>query len=270
MTVLKTDTTLASTTRAIKRLAGRSFYLPTEAPHFQMRVNGDWYVFCSIHKNASSSIRSIVENASHLRRRKEQSIFNFLFLNHLARSKQDIERASHIMVFVRHPLDRVVSCFQNKFIQQRGNRTIFADYEEVTGCAPQKVTFEYFVRDYLAKCFGGNLKVNHSRDRHIYTQHQQLLPVDYDVVERVDQFDVVMANIGLGHFLQGRANATSGSVEMPSAWSLTAEELNRHFCKTGETPDKWSLLNNELTDEINYLYRADLKAFGRLFDGVTA
>ncbi len=61
MTVLKTDSFLADTARRVKRMAGRSFYLPTDAPHFQVQVGGRWYVCCTIHKNASSSIRAVVE-----------------------------------------------------------------------------------------------------------------------------------------------------------------------------------------------------------------
>ncbi len=266
MIALKTDTWVGATLRLAKRMAGRSLYLPTEAPHFQVNVDGEWYVFCTIHKNASSSIRSILESASDLKQVEEQSIFNFLFLNHLARSRKELDRARHVMVFVRHPLDRVVSCFQNKFIQQKGNRTIFCDYRAVTKRDPYKSSFEEFVSDYIAACFQGKPKVGRSHDRHIYTQCQQLLPVYYDVVQRVDQFDETMERLGLAHLLPGRANATSGKVRVPDAWRLTADELNEHHRKTGETPDKMSLLNEELVDRINFLYRADLQTFGHLFD----
>ncbi|MDT0619873.1 sulfotransferase family 2 domain-containing protein [Salinisphaera sp. P385] len=266
MTVLKSDNWRDAALRLAKRTAGRSLYLPTEAPHFQVKVDGEWYVFCAIHKNASSSIRSIVENASALKRAENQSIFNFLFLNHLVRSRKEIERARHVMVFVRHPLDRVVSCFQNKFIQQKGNRTIFADYRAVTKRDPCKSSFEEFVSGYITACFAGKTEVGGRHDRHIYTQRQQLLPVDYDVVKRVDEFDETMERAGLAHLLPGRANATSGKVRVSDAWRLTADELNEHYRKTGETPGKASLLSDELVDQINQLYRADLQAFGHLFD----
>ena len=155
MTVLKTDGLGHVGLRRAKRLAGRSFYLPTEAPHFQVEVNGLWYVFCAIHKNASSSIRKLVETGSARERRADESIFRFLFLNHLVRSHREIERARYVMVFVRHPLDRVVSCFRNKFIQRKGCRTVFRDYSQVTGANPEQATFEQFVRDYLRPCLRG-------------------------------------------------------------------------------------------------------------------
>lgn len=266
MTVLKSDSWMDATLRLTKRAASRSLYLPTEAPHFQFNVGGEWYVFCAIHKNASSSIRSIVESASDLKRAEEQSVFNFLYLNHLVRSSAEIDRARHVMVFVRDPLDRVVSCYQNKFIQQKGNRTIFADFRAVTERDPCKSSFEAFVSGYIARCFDKKPEVGSRHDRHIYTQRQQVLPADYDVVKRVDEFNDTMKQMGLAHLLPGRANATSGSVQVSDAWRLTADELNERYRKTGETPDKASLLNPELVDRINYLYRADLQTFGRLFD----
>lgn len=261
---LKTDSLLAAGARRAKRIASWSLYLPTEAPHFQLQVDGKWYVFCAIHKNASSSIRSLVEAGSSARRAEYESIFRFLFLNHLVRSHQEIDRARHVMVFVRHPLDRVVSCFQNKFIQRKGNRTIFADYRDTTDSDPSQATFEHFVHSYLRRSFGKGDAASRQRDRHIYTQ-QQLLPVNYDIVARVDQFDEVMRDIGLSHLLPGRANATSGAVDMPGASTISAEELHDRYRETGETPDKASLLTAPLVSEINHLYRADLEAFGHLF-----
>lgn len=266
MSVMKADSLLGGGIRRAKRVAGRSLYLPTEAPHFQVQVGGQWYVFCAIHKNASSSIRGLVEAASTSKRDPEESIFRFLFLNHLVRGHREIERARHVMAFVRHPLDRVVSCFQNKFIQQKGNRTIFRDYQHVTGSDPSSVTFERFVYDYLRPSFKRRGEVDRRRDRHIYTQQQQLLSVDYDIVARVDQFDEVMHGIGVGDLLPGRANATSGAVDAPDAWAMTAGELNALYRETDQTPNKASLLNHTLVDEINHLYRADLRAFGHLFD----
>ena len=99
-------------------------------------------------------IRKLVETGSARERRADESIFRFLFLNHLVRSHREIERARRVMVFVRHPLDRVVSCFRNKFIQRKGCRTVFRDYSQVTGANPEQATFEQFVRDYLRPCLG--------------------------------------------------------------------------------------------------------------------
>lgn len=267
MTVLQSNSWVHAGLRLAKRTAGRSLYLPTEGPPpFQINLGGEWYVFCAIHKNASSSIRSIVESVPDLKRAEGQSIFNSLFLNHLARSRKEIARARHVMVFVRHPLDRVVSCFQNKFIQQKGNRTIFADYRAFTKRDPCKSSFEDFVSGYITACFAGKPEVGGRHDRHIYTQRQQLLPVDYDVVKGVDEFDETMERVGLAPLLPGRANATSGKVRGPDAWRLSAGELHEHCRKAGETPDKSCLLSDELVDQINQLYWADLQAFGHLFD----
>ncbi len=53
---------------------------------------------------------------------------------------------------------------------------------------------------------------------------------------------------------------------MPGAWRMKAGELHEHYLETGETPNKESLLNDELIRKINFLYRADIQAFGHLFD----
>ena len=151
----KNDNLWSAGLRTAKRLANRSFYLSTEAPHFQFEVNGEWYVFCAIHKNASSSIRALVETASPKERGADTSLFDFLFANHLVRNRHEIERAKHLVVFIRHPVERVISCFSNKFIQQKGNRSIFHDYAKVTGANPQKATFNQFINGYMRPCFGG-------------------------------------------------------------------------------------------------------------------
>lgn len=262
---LKTDGLLSGGTRKGKRIVGRSLYLPTEAPHFQVQVQGKWYVFCMLPKNASSSIRAIIQAALvEGGGGKVQSLMR----NNLARKHSEFSRAHHVMVFLRHPADRVVSAFQNKFIQRKNGATgkeILQDYERATGLSADAGSFEDFVVRYLRVCFGRGINVSRHRDPHIYTQQQQLLPVDYDIVARVDQFDEVMRDIGLSHLLPGRANATSGAVDMPGASTISAEELHDRYRETGETPDKASLLTAPLVSEINHLYRADLEAFGHLF-----
>jgi hypothetical protein len=258
----KNDNLWSAGLRTAKRLANRSFYLSTEAPHFQFEVNGEWYVFCAIHKNASSSIRALVETASPKERGADTSLFDFLFANHLVRKRHEIERAKHLMVFVRHPVERMISCFANKFIQQKGNRSIFHDYAKVTGANPQHATFNQFVNGYMRPCFRGR-KVKSRHNRHIYTQQQQLLPVNYNVVAPVEQFSVIVQVLGLGYLLPERINATSGAGAIPGASSMTAEELHALYQKTGKTPDMPSLLREELLKNINDLYHVDLKAFGR-------
>ena len=110
------------------------------------------------------------------------------------------------------------------------------------------------------------MKLRH--DRHIYTQQQQLLPVNYDVVALFERFSVIVQEIGLGHLLPERVNATSGAGTIPGASSMTAEELHALYQKTGKTPDMPSLLTEELLRNINDLYHVDLKAFGRWYDTV--
>lgn len=211
---------------------------------------------------------SDVENASDLKRAEPQIDLQLPVGKPSGSQLEEVERARHAMVFVCDPLGRVLSCFQNKFIQQKGNRTLFADYRAPSKRDLCKSNFEEFVSGYyIAACFFAGkpgLRVRH--DRHIYTQRQQLMPVNYDVVKRVDEFDETMEKVGLAHLLSCRANATSGKVRIPDAWRLAADELNEHYRKSGESPYKSSLLNNELADQINYLYRADLVAFGHLFE----
>lgn len=267
MSVFKIDNLRVKGIRQVKQWAGRSLYLPTEAPHFQIQVDGKRYVFGAIHKNASSSIRTMIEAISPFQRRANESIFEFLFRNHLARNRRDFDNADQVMIFVRHPLDRVVSCFQNKFVQRKSNRTIFRDYEQVTGRNPAKATFEQFVYDYLRACLKGGAVVGRRRDRHIYTQYQQLLPVDYDVVVRVEQFDKWMKVVGLSNLLPDRANRTWNTAGVADAWVQTSEELYTRYLEDGQTPNKASLLNDALMAEINHLYRADLQTFGHLLAG---
>ena len=264
MIMPKSDRVATRLLRRAKQYAGRSLYLPTEAPHFQMEANGQRYVFCTIHKNASSSIRAMVEAASPHARSPDESIFRFLYLNHLTRFYREFRTASYVIVFVKHPVHRIVSCFQNKFIQRKGHRAIFKDYQRVTGQDPANATFERFVREYVAACFKGEV-VDRRCNRHIYTQKQQLLPVAYDVIERVDQFDETMKVLGLSRLLGGRANVTSDTVEMRGAWDQASEVLYNTYCERGQTPNRKSLLDEELATEIKHLYRADFRAFGYLF-----
>ncbi len=248
-------------------MTGHSFYLPTEAPHFQVKIDDEWFVFCTIHKNASSSIRRLIENASKVKRDDEESIFHFLFVNHLARSVGDINKSRNVMAFVRDPVERVVSCYQNKFIQRQGNRTIFKDYGDVMGKGAEFATFEQFVEGYIDRCFNGKSTVNKKHDRHIYTQHQQLLPLNYDIVARVEQFDSVLKSVGVSHYLpQGRENSTSGKESFPGAASISADILHQRYLSTGRTPDRDSLLTPRLVDKIKDLYHDDFLSFGHLFE----
>lgn len=94
--------------------------------------------------------------------------------------------------------------------------------------------------------------------------------MDYDIIAHVDRFDAIMWEIGLGGLLSERANATSGASPIPNSSRMPAEELHARYLETGETPDQASLLTPQLEDLINHLYRADLRAFGYLFNRKSA
>ena len=267
MPVIKRDRLVTALLRRGKVMTGHSFYLPTEAPHFQLEIDDEWYVFCAIHKNASSTIRRLIENVSKIKRGDGESIFHFLYVNHLARSVADINKSCNVMAFVRDPVERVVSCYQNKFIQRQGNRTIFKDYGDVIGDGAGSATFEQFVEGYIGRCFNGKSTVNKKHDRHIYTQHQQLLPVNYQRIALVDQFDSVLSDVGLNHLLpKSRENSTSDKEYLPGASSIPADSLHNHFLNSGKTPDATCLLTSDLVNRIRSLYKADFEAFGHLFD----
>lgn len=172
------------------------------------------------------------------------------------------------MVFVRSPVDRVVSVYQNKFVQRKNGATgkkILSDCRYVTGLDYGDINFGDFVSGYLSRCFNGRSYVSGARDPHIYTQKQQLLPVQYDIVESVNNFDSVMQSIGLGQLLSSRANATSGKVDIPDAFNVSSNDLHQHYLSTGETPSSNSLLGSDLKEMINSLYFEDLMFFSSYF-----
>ncbi len=93
--------------------------------HFTFELAGKRVVYCYIRKNASSAFKKLIVDCSpfsNLMKENENPI-HFLYKYHKSTAK-DFSRADHIIFVYRDPIERILSLFKNKFIQQIGAQDI--------------------------------------------------------------------------------------------------------------------------------------------------
>lgn len=123
--------------------------------HLAFEIESKRIVYCYIRKNASSAFKKLIIASSpfsDLVQPHDNSI-NFLFRHHKSSFPQDISNADHTIFVYRDPIERIVSLFKNKFIQQIGASDILKNYSKITGRDSRNDSFRDFVNYYLTSGF---------------------------------------------------------------------------------------------------------------------
>lgn len=222
--------------------------------HFTLQVSGQRIAYAYIRKNACSAFKRLFVAESPHSNGKTDALL-LMGTHHIA-GPAKVAAADVRVCVLRDPIDRVLSVWRNKWIQDSGNADIFRSYTSLVGGGPRKATFAQFVEKYLSQ-------PHDSLDAHVWTQSSHLMPVRYDVAVDIGDLhstmtDLLGADIADQHFAR-RRNVSSGFVESDElASDVPAIELTERFTKEGLMPSRAALLTPSLDEQLSRLYADDL------------
>ncbi|MGF1522999.1 MAG: sulfotransferase family 2 domain-containing protein [Leptolyngbyaceae cyanobacterium] len=229
-------------------------------PHFIFDFSGKRIVYCYIRKNACSAFKGLIVGLSNADPKPQyQDVLQYILQHHRCQYPQDFTQADHIIFVHRDPIDRIISLFINKFIQQRGNTDIFNNYRAMTGSDPRAANFRDFVESYLPK----DMK---KLDPHVIPQFDHLLPVVYTESIPLARLHEAMAGILneqiADTYFSQKVNATISSgqdYDDPMAAQIPAIKLRQTWLAEGTLPTKKSFIDNEmhLDKKLQSIYAKD-------------
>lgn len=231
--------------------------------HFGMKVEGLYFVYVYIRKNACSSWKHFFINESTAKKTDadRENPLRFMERHHRVRSVQSIRAAPNRIVVLREPVERVVSGFLNQYVMRlkRGSG-VHDDVTSRTQVACHDVTFRQFLDQYLLDSCPNEL------NPHFYTQASHLADVDYNRVWLMDKLEdevrgVFGSRIAETYFAR-RTNATSHipKYEHP-AMDVTAGALYLEWKRSGVLPSKKALAPKELAGKIRSYYEEDVRLY---------
>lgn len=138
-------------------------------------VDGEEVLYTYIRKNACTSFKNLIASYSPHDFKKAGSRLKGMASYHMIKSPAEAGKVKNRVFIYRDPVERVVSVFKNKFIQQSGAKDIIKNFSKITGLDVEKCTFNDFVEEYVAKISQG-IPI----DAHLLPQQWHLLPIVYN------------------------------------------------------------------------------------------
>ena len=144
--------------------------------HFQFSINGRQFAYCRIRKNGCSAMQQFIIKTSPHRIAPCETEYDFLRRHHRVPNIKALRSAERRILVVRDPVERILSLYQNKFVQRSGSVGLFRSFTEVTGYDPVGVSLDDFITNYVSRL--GDIPL----DPHVWPQHWHLCPIVYDYV----------------------------------------------------------------------------------------
>lgn len=226
--------------------------------HFQARVGDMRLSYCLIRKNACSAFKAYLLSKcpEDIREMGKRGTLKAL-REHERRTPSWPPAESDISIFVyRDPFDRVVSLFNNKFVEARGAQAIQRSFVKMTGERVEDTSFARFVTGYVAQYRRGI-------DAHLRLQRGHLLPMRYTHAVPIRRLLPTMAGIigeaeAQAYFGRPENAASSPKAALPGASTMPVAALRKVHAESGVLPDAASLLTDELRAVIARIYRRDM------------
>ncbi|WP_108883002.1 sulfotransferase family 2 domain-containing protein [Anderseniella sp. Alg231-50] len=233
--------------------------------HYAFTHNARHYLFCWIPKNASTTMFDFMWKKIPPDFRRDAKKMPRLFRFFGARRRTHVDRSQCSFFIYRNPVDRLVSLFNNKFVQSStltgdDRESLILSFEYFTLTSPLDTTFSDFVRVYLQRylrLFSGNWLL----DVHVIPQADCLWPIHYTHVLRFEclheDISLVLGKDTADQFFTRKINSSSTArYDDPSA-KTAVSELRRRFAETGELPSLRAYVDDELEAIIRNLYAID-------------
>lgn len=236
----------------------------TGKPHFIFRFNNKKIAYCYIRKNACSAFKRLLVDASEHRGMYDQKTNSIFFLEkfHRENSIALLDSCDYRIFVYRCPIRRATSLFINKFVMQNEAEDIMRSVTEVTRLPPERLSFNDFVNLYL--CAGVDEK---NLDPHAWKQVNHLHEINYTHAIHMPALKKEMEEIigaeGAEKYFAKPINAAEGITEMIKSdmSRLPAGILQNNFLTRRVRPSQEQLLNAELQQKIEYVYKSDVALF---------
>ena len=245
--------------------AAGEFWKPS--PHYNITIGGRRILYAYIRKNACTAFKRLINRRLHptyaikkaLGQEKNDRYHiqgNMKYFALPRKGDVDLSRYDETIFVYRDPVERFVSVFTNKFVDDDNNADIRTNFESLTGIDLEHATFRDFMR-YAQNDFN-------SLDCHLAPQKSHLRNIPYSRPIALDQLSSTMTEfIGTGAAQKwfGRkvnASTTAGSTGTENVIDTPVSEL-RNRQRQGTALHKSNFITDELTDFIHCKYEQDYR-----------
>lgn len=230
-----------------------------KAQHFFREFNGKKILYTYIRKNGCTAFKKLFLHETEISE-DDPAVMRYLMQNFSYRP--NIHGIPDYSIFVyRDPVERILSAFKNKFIQQKNSEDIFNDFHKVTKRDPYKSNFVEFCNEYISKLSESDDVI---LDPHVMPQNKHLLPIEYNAVINIRDLHVSMKYILGGQladmYFKDPENLTQNvdAIEISGGSEKSIEELNKIYNISSKFPNEKSLLMNlNISKVIKNTYRDD-------------
>ena len=243
--------------------ATNEFWKPS--PHYSITIGGKRILYAYIRKNACTAFKQLINRRLHplyaiksaLGQEKHDRYHiqgNMKYFALPRKGDVDLAHYDEIIFVYREPVDRFVSIFTNKFVDDDNNADIRTNFEGLTGIDLEHATFRDFML-YAQNDFS-------SLDCHLAPQKSHLRKIPYSRPIGLGQLSSTMTELigarAAGQWFGRKVNAstTAGSIGTEKALDVPVSEL-RNRQRQGIAIDKSNFITDELNDFVHRKYEED-------------
>jgi hypothetical protein len=220
--------------------------------HLIFEFEGKRYLYTYIRKHACSAFKNFITNVSCFREKSKgyDNNLKFLATHHRATNIEQLGEIDCSFFVYRSPLERLSSCYVNKFIQRKGASDIFNNFTKTTDIDCDEATFRQFVFEYLPL---GDSKI----DPHCWSYKKQLLPIKYTHALDMNKLqehmsDLIGTETALKYFgvKSNLTNYTGIGKHAADIPSLELHELWKKYHKSPTNSELYSLEISQFAEEV--------------------
>ena len=204
--------------------------------HYVIVINQKKFLYTYIRKNACSAFKNFFIGESEIDNKSYSDSLKFMHENHLYDPKSIKEIHKKIFVY-RSPVARIVSLFNNKFVERNGYHDIFEDVFRKISIEPDQLSFFDFCYKYLPK-----INSEGFIDPHVIPQHWYLLPGKYDAAIEMSKLGEATSELFgkeiSDKYFRKPVNATSkyAVIDMEGCGECGSLMLHENWKKKGVLP----------------------------------
>lgn len=231
--------------------------------HYAFAHNGKHYLYAHIRKNASSAFVNFLVEKLPRHIRHDARTMRSLNLKLAPKRHAQINRRYCSIFVYRNPLERLVSLFNNKFVEDPdpySQQSLNQNFEHITHTRFVDTTFSDFVRGYLQRYFR-LFSAGWVLDAHVIPQADCLWPIHYSHVIRFEHLhedlSLILGKETANQYFSRKVNSTSTRLYDDPSSDIPVSDLRQRFAQSGELPSPQAYCDGEIQSIIRQLYAID-------------
>ena len=215
-------------------------------------------LYTYIRKNACTSFKNLFSKCSPHNLNEAGNRLKGMAKYHKIANASEAHRVPERIFVFRDPIERVVSIFKNKFIQQSGAQEIIKNFSNFSQYKIEDLTFNIFVNEYIKKIEEGYLI-----DAHLLPQQWHLMPIVYNRVIPLNMIEESIGKIAgeniAKKFFSKSVNSTSYRISSIDNFcgDTSVWELRRVFLSEGAFPKTELFLTEKSERVLRDVYSCD-------------